>query len=155
MKLNIIYVILIAVVLVLLTYFITVAIQPKRVGPVYKTSDKDVENLMKNINAKLDSAQKQCSSSKNIQQVKQMLSNLGQPLTDACNTPGVGPEALIAAIKSAINNDPMIPQYLKDSLIPQISDIVNYACSYSNKAGKDKVNMIGNQILALVNAFCF
>jgi hypothetical protein len=151
MKLNIIYIILIAVVLVLLTYFITVAIQPKRVGPVYKTSDKDVENLMKNINAKLDSAQKQCSSSKNIQQVKQMLSNLGQPLIDACKNT----DTLITLIKTAINNDSMIPQYLKDSLIPQISDIVTYACSYSNVAGKDKVNMIGNQILALVNAFCF
>ena len=139
--------------IIIITYFITLMLVPKRVGFVYKTSDPNVKKVMNDINAKIYTFQSTCKKDV-LPMVQQLLTNAGDQLVAACDTSS---SALATNLTTLL--DPLIKKYLPPQIKPSIDSAIIYiaieACNYSKIAdNKTKLDLISAKVLSFFNAVC-
>jgi len=141
MKINGLLFALLLIIVAVVTYFVTsLMLVPKRVGLKYSTNDKDVEELMKKINAGLDYEQAMCHA-KVLPMIQSKLSTIEKNLIDSCNHP----DDLATKIKSLVNIY-ISSQDLQNKVGALIDEYTPILC-------KDPTNIV-NKVMNIISSVC-
>jgi hypothetical protein len=159
MKINGLLFALLLITVALATYFVTLMLIPKRVGLKYKTTDKNVEDLMDKINAKLDSYQGMCDKDI-LPVVQKYLTGASDKLSNLCGSDGSGVQLIISEITLYLNR--VLDKYTKNTSITGplnsiitliLTTYIPVVCSY-NTTNNKKIDQIISMVLNILSAIC-